>query len=401
MSAGMAAAIESRVIESLGTDMTTKTTNNDRESQYWWNTTGCDLANMLFEADYPEEVQRRFLTFYRDYVCPHLGSRPDQGSAKSGMGKDGDCFEYSFEFKGSTKNPGVRFGVDLSLLRPVDTDNPLSIVKSQKLIDEIGKRTLGFDDTWYRALVQFFVYAHLPKEQQDALIEQAGHQMPMVVGFDIHTRLAAPDALPIMAKVYFPPCFAAAERGITRWDAVRSAIRQLPQIESYPNILASFKVIEDYLSTKSKAFEDGVRYLATDFLAPGKTRLKMYMRIPGRSFEDVWDFYTLGGRIPGLEEDKEKFRDLMNFMKDTDIATETQEKPQSNGPSLEKARVKTTTIYFSLSAENPGPAPKIGFFPANSAKNDEVIARGLDTWLSKYGWYDEGKTLLERLDNVL
>ena len=396
----MAGAIESRVFQSLGTSTATNT-KNDRESQYWWETTGCDLANILVEADYPEEVQRRFLTFYRDYVCPQLGSRPDQKSAKSGMGRDGDCFEYSFEFKGSTKNPGVRFGVDLSLLRPVDSANPLSIVKSQEVINEIGKKTLGFDDTWYRALVQFFVYANLPKEQQESLIKQAGHQMPMVVGLDIHTRLAAPDALPVMAKVYFPPCFAAAEKRITRWDAVRSAIRQLPQIESYPNILASLKVIEDYISTKSKDFEHGVRYLATDFLAPGKTRLKMYMRIPGGSFEDIWDFYTLGGRIAGLEEDKEKFRELMDFMKDTDNATESQTKIQSDGLLLGKARVKTTTIYFSLSAENPGPAPKIGFFPANSAKNDEVIARGLDMWLSKHGWYDGGKTLLERLDNVL
>ena len=397
----MAAAIGFRGFESLGTVTSSTTTDTDRESHYWWNTTGRDLSNMLFEADYPEEVQRRFLTFYRDHVCPQLRFRPDKDSAKSGMGRDGDCFEYSFEFKGSTKNPGVRFGVDLSSLRPLDTANPLSIVKSQKVIDELGKRTAGFDETWYRALVQFFVYAHLPKEQQDTLIEQAGHQMPMVVGFDIHTRLVDPDALPIMAKVYFPPCFAAAKRCITRWDAVRSAIRQLPQIEAYPNILASLKTIEDYLSTKSKDFEHGVRYLATDFLAPGKTRLKIYMRIPGQSFEDIWDFYTLGGRILGLEEDKEKFQDFMNLMKDTDNTTEKEAKVRPDGSSLEKARVKTTTIYFSLSAENPGPAPKIGFFPPNSAKNDQVIARGLDTWLSKYGWYDGGETLEERLENVL
>ena len=397
----MTTRMESRIFESLETNSMSKIPSNNLESQYWWKTTGRDLANMLFEADYPEDIQRRFLTFYRDYVCPQLGSRPDTDSAKSGMGRDGDCFEYSFEFKGSTKNPGVRFGVDLSMLRPVDTANPLSIVQSQRVIEEIGKRTAGFDDTWYRALVQFFVYAHLPKERQDTLIEQAGHRMPMVVGFDIHTGLAGVDDLPIMAKVYFPPCFAAAERGITRWDAVRSAIRQLPQIEAYPNILASLNMIEDYLSTKSRDFENGVRYLATDFLAPEKTRLKIYMRIPGRSFEDVWEFYTLGGRIPGLEEDKEKFREMMDLMKDTDNATETQAETLSDGSSLGKARVKTTTIYFSLSAENPGPAPKIGFFPANSAKNDEVIARGLDTWLSKNGWYDGGKTLEERLDNVL
>ena len=144
-----------------------------------------------------------------------------------------------------------------------------------------------------------------------------------------------------------------------------------------------------------------MRYLATDFLIPGKTRLKIYMRYPERSFDRIWDFYTLGGRISGLEKDEEKFRDLMNLMSDNNDAAEAQEPTHADGSSLAKVRVKTNTIYFSLPAENPGPAPKIGFFPANTAKNDEVIAKGLDAWLSKYGWYDGGEMLEERLDNAL
>ena len=158
-------------------------------------------------------------------------------------------------------------------------------------------------------------------------------------------------------------------------------------------------MIEDYLLTQPREFEDGVPVLATDFLAPERTRLKIYMRYPGRSFEGVWDFYTLGGRIEGLEEDKEMFRDLIDMMSDN--TTGPQEETQADGSSLKKIRVKTSTLYFSLSADNPCPAPKMSFFPANSAKNDEVIAKELDAWLSKYGWYDGGKTLEERLNNVL
>ena len=361
----MAGVVESEVIQSLGTDETSfsgaTTEIKGNEAQYWWKTTGRDLANMLHEADYPEEAQRQFLGFYRDIVCPYLGSHPDSTSAKSAVGKDGDPIEYSFEFKGSTKNPGVRFGVDLSPLRPVDTANPLGIATSQKVIDALGQRTPGFDDTWYRALCGWFVYSHLSKEEQDSLIEQAGHRMPIGLGFDIHTRLSAPEALPAMAKVYFPPCFAAAEKGITRWDAVRMGILRLPQIESFPNILQSLETIEDFLSTQPDECKNGVRYLATDFLAPEKTRLKIYMRCPGPSFEHIWEFYTLGGRIPGLEEYKDKFRDLMNLMSDANDAAEAQEQTQTDESSLAKVRVKTTTIYFSLSAENLGPAPKIGF----------------------------------------
>ena len=207
---------------------------------------------MLHEANYPKEAQRQFLSFYLDNLCPQLGSHPDSTSGKSGIGKDGDVFEYSFEFKGSTKNSGVRFGADLSLLRPVDTANPLSIAASQKVVDALGKRTPGFDDTWYRAMCRWSVYAHSTREEQDALIEQTGQRMQMVVGFDIHTALSAADALPVMAKVYFPPCFAAAEKGISRWDTVRMGIRQLPNINSFPNILRSLETIEDYLSTNTK-----------------------------------------------------------------------------------------------------------------------------------------------------
>ena len=268
----MAGAIESEVFQSLGADETrfsgATTVVKGNEAQYWWKTTGRDLANMLHEAEYPEEAQRQFLSFYRDNVCPHLGSHPDNTSAKSAIGKDGDPFEYSFEFKGSTKNPGVRFGVDLSSLRPVDTASPLGIATSQKVIDALGQRTPGFDDTWYRALCGWFVYSHLAKEEQDSLIEQAGHRMPFCLGFDIQTRLSAPEALPVMAKVYFPPCFAAAQKRITRWDAVRMGIRRLPQINSFPNILRSLETMEDFLSTQPDECKNGVRYLATDFLAP-------------------------------------------------------------------------------------------------------------------------------------
>lgn len=168
---------------------------------------------MLHEADYPEEAQRQFLSFYRDNVCPQLGSHPNSASAKSGIGKDGDPFEYSFEFKGSTKSPSVRFGVDLSPLRPVNTANPLSIAGSQKVIDALGKRIPGFDDTWYRALCRWFVYSHLPKKEQDTLIEEAGHQMPMVVGFDIDNRLSAPGALPVNGKSLLSPLLRCCRKG--------------------------------------------------------------------------------------------------------------------------------------------------------------------------------------------
>jgi DMATS type aromatic prenyltransferase len=391
----MAVTIQSPMFQSLDT-----ATSTAAVTPYWWNTSGRDLANMLYEANYPEEAQRHFLTYYRDTICPLLGARPDSTSAKAGVAWDGSPLEYSFELKGSTKSQSVRFVVDLTELRPADKTNPLSMATTQKVVDALAERTPGFDDTWFRVLKEWFVYSHLPPSEQQTLIAKAGQQTSIIVGFDIYPRISDPEMLPVMGKVYFPPSYVAAAKGITNWQAVRLAVQQLPDIDSHPNILRSLNMINDYLSDKPEAWEMGTRYLATDLVAPGKARLKVYMRCFGTSFDEIWDYYTLGGRIPDLDDDKQKFRDLMDLVSGTTYA-EIRNKSQMELPRFTSATQKLTAIYFSLSAENPYPAPKLCVYPSNFAPNDEVIARGLDAWLSKYGWYDSGKSMEEQVKSVL
>lgn len=366
---------------------------------YWWETSGRDLSRMLQQANYPDEVRQHFLKYYRETLCPLLGNRPDSNSANSGVGWDGNPLEYSFELKGSTKKQSVRFVVDLTELRPADKDNPLSMVNTQKVVDELAERTPGFDDTWYRVLKEWFVYSHLSPDEQHALIAKGGQQTSVIVGFDIYSRFLGPESLPVMGKVYFPPCYVAADKGITRWQAVRQGIRSLPGVDSYPNILRSVDMINDYLSDKPEAWQMGSRYLATDLVAPGKARFKTYMRCFGTSFDEIWDYYSLGGRIPDLDDDKQKFRDLMDFVSGTTYA-ETRSKSEMEMGRFTSATGKLTAIYFSVSAENPYPAPKLCVYPANFAPNDKVIAQGLDKWLNKYGWNDGGKSMEEQVASV-
>ncbi|PGG97988.1 hypothetical protein AJ80_09610 [Polytolypa hystricis UAMH7299] len=366
---------------------------------YWWKTSASDLANMLHEAHYPEEVQRNFLKYYRDNICPLLGARPDSNSTNSGVGWDGNPLEYSFELKGSTKNQSVRFVVDLTKLRPADKTNPLSMANTQKVIDALAEKTPGFDDTWYRILKEWFVYSHLSSEEQQALIAKSGQQTSVILGFDIYPRILGADRLPVMGKVYFPPCYVAADKGITRWQAIRQGIQRLPGVEAFPNILKNLETINDYLSDKPEAWQMGTRYLATDLIAPEKARFKVYMRCFGTTFDEIWDYYTLGGRIPDLDDDKEKFRDLMDLVSGTTYA-DTRSTNNMELGRFTSATGKLTAIYFSLSADNPYPAPKLCVYPSNFAPNDDVIAKGLDAWLTKYGWQGNDKTMEEQVKSV-
>lgn len=114
------------------------------------------------------------------------------------------------------------------------------------------------------------------------------------------------------------------------------------------------------------------------------------MRHPEQSFDDILDYYTLGRRIPGLDDDKEKFRDLMNLVSGFSYDDKTRKQNRTDQPLYTTVNRKLRAIYFSLSAGNPCPASKLCLYPANFASTDKVIARGLDAWLRKYEWYDGG-----------
>lgn len=361
---------------------------DDRASRYWWETTGCDIANMMAVAGYSQATQRAFLSYYRDAVCPLLGDIPDLSDptqAKSWTW-DGSTHEYSFELHKGKPNL-VRFVLDASPLRPVDVANPLNPAPTDALIETFASRAPGFDSTWYNALKQQFDYSHLPANEQRRLAVEAGHLSPILIGFDITRELppqaATPEALPVVPKAYFLPCFRATAEKTTRFAAICTAIRALPGINKRPNILSALATVEAYLATMPADWANGARFLGTDLVSPDKTRLKIYLRCPGTRFDDIWDYFTLGGRIPGLDVDKEKYRDFISLLGGESSA----KSGKNNSNSIETAnRSKRTTIYFSLDSKSPVPSPKVAFCARNFAANDTVIARGLDTWLARYGW---------------
>ncbi|KAI1356022.1 aromatic prenyltransferase [Xylaria sp. FL0043] len=389
----MTTRTDSRVFKRLDDEVRNDKLHNTEDSLYWWSTAGRDLARMMSAAEYPEEAQRQFLDFFRRTLSPRLGARPDGMSGRSFMVWDGSPFEYSFELKGSSSTPSVRFVVDLAQLRPPDSNYPLDISNTQEVVDELAGKIPGFDDTWYQQLVKRFTHSHLESEEQKTLTAKAGHQSPVLIGFDIHRTPSSRGELPVMGKVYFVPCFAAALESKSRWQIVRSAIRQLPGIESQPNFLHGLSLIEEYLAEKPADWEDGAQYVATEFVEPARARLKVYFQMAGCKFNDIWDYYTLGGRIAELEGDKEMFRELIELI--------TGPEPRDGSMWASKnARHKTTTLYFSLSADSPCPAPKINIYAPNFATDDESVVRILDSWLRKNSLNGGGVSMEDRMKTV-
>ncbi|KAK5991303.1 Prenyltransferase phnF [Cladobotryum mycophilum] len=354
---------------------------------FWWDTTGRNLADMLDAAQYPEHVRRNFLRYYYDVICPALGAPVTSSSFRSALSWDGSPIEYSYSLNGSTKEPEVRLSVDLSPLHPqcLSWSDPLGSGVTHQVVEDLISRNGEADAGWYNTLREHFRVSVGSPEEARELVSRAGHKSSVMLGFDIErsASVSSEDGsdtkIPAVGKVYFLPCLAAVSRNITRWQVIRNAVQQLPTVYSVPqNIIKAFKTMEHFFADKTREWEDSVRYLATDLLPPHQTRLKIYTRCPSKTFDVAWDLFTLGGRIPGLEREKERFRDLFREL--------VGEMSETEGEFETDVHKKVTICYHSLSAKHEYPVPKLFICPRELVSNDSLVVSRLDKWLHENAW---------------
>lgn len=113
-----------------------------------------------------------------------------------------------------------------------------------------------------------------------------------MLGFDPSRDLSA-----LTAKAYFLPDLLAAAHGQTRWRVVRNAVLRLAAMSSPihgESVRSQLHEIDEEINRHPEDVEEDARYLAIDLVTPQKVRVKIYIRVPGHTFGDVWNFFTLG-----------------------------------------------------------------------------------------------------------
>lgn len=379
------------------------------------------LEKMLDAAQYPSKVKQKLLSFFIESICPAFGPtmelEPDDQSPRSGITADGSPIEYSFNFEPAKDQPDVRFSVDLTPFSSFSGDFAalMSTKFSERIINEIGSRNT-LDTTWHDSLHQFFqlsLDATTISETAHDLVTSTLQPSRMWLAFDIQRSPTDSDTLlseyiPASVKTYFLPCLSAAERGVTRWEAVSAAIRQLPGLDQSPGISTSLQLIEDFLASKPPECQELVRILATDLKHPSKARIKLYLRCPENDFEGVWEWLTLGGRYTKYDEYKGKFKDLYDLVMGTPASSYDSTKLSSDvlssiakgslcatdGKNMLRSK-RTTMCYFSLQGNELQPTPKLLLGPKYSALSDLAVAKGVAQWFQSQGWNRPGTSLYE------
>ncbi len=359
---------------------------------YWWKTAGRQVATMLEMAQYPDDAQRRFLEFFRDTLSPSLGAAPKEGpAANSALTWDGTPIEYSLSFSGSIHKPNVRFSLDLSPLRPAASpEDAFDTTTTVRVAEEFAANALGTDLTWYHSLNNYCRISPTSPADAQRIVSAARHQTPTMLGFDINRAISTPNGdsrppIPAMGKSYFLPWLPAAERGITPWQVVRGAIRQLPDLA--PNVSTALDALDKFIATKTPEWETGIPYLATDLIDPSKSRLKIYiLPPPAATWEEVWDTFTLGGQITSLDGEKEKFHDLYRL-----LVLNSSRRQESNGDLdatslMETGEKMSMCYYYSLCASSPLPQTKLCFYARGCFADDGVMAAKLQDCMEGQGW---------------
>ncbi|KAI8956937.1 hypothetical protein F5Y11DRAFT_353100 [Daldinia sp. FL1419] len=190
--------------------------------------------------------------------------------------------------------------MEVKRLRPVNWDKPRDSSNTEAVVTSLTSHAPEFDDTWYRALKQSLDHSDIPISSQKDLTD-----VP-----------ASADMLPVIGKAYFLPCIAAA--------AQKNHVGH--------NILYSLNLLDVYLASKPKGWESGARFLVTDFVSPDKAHLKLYLRRHDSSFDAIWDYFTLEGRIYSLDDVKGWFRESIKVLGDVEGETGHQtRKPPTEG----------------------------------------------------------------------
>lgn len=375
--------------------------------QYWYRVAGGDLVRMLNAANYEDAAIERFMQYFTTWILSAWGAKPRSRSynaiskAVPSLNLDNTAIESSFNITSTKPDPTVRLSVEINR------------ASAQNALDEFLRRNRGVDNsldtTWKESL------------HGSVLSNTAGFFGDMGIGFDIRPELSGelltnPDAVPADAKANFVAVWKAKEKNITRWQLIRQAILDLPNLHEAPDILSGLRAVDDFLSGYPPEFGNLVSIVATDLAEPKKARIKFYCEVPtgctSADFAETFKWLTLGGRIATLQSDKAPIKKLFDLVHGVNGRDDGGDYPSGNPVSLDRyihrtelvktgmpPQVAPCSVCFSLSGDNPEPTAKLIIGAKYNSRTDIEMAKGIDRFLQEQKWARSFGSYVELIQN--
>lgn len=263
---------------------------------FWWQSTGIPFAILLEKAGYLIEEQIQHLRFYFEVIVPELGDgpRPD-GAVKhwqSFMTDHHSPVEFSWAWNRGTELPVIRFSFEPigeaagTALDPSNQYAALRFMTNEHQVD--GCDLMWFNHMW-KSLIHFdepHVFSRSVEKCLPRVTESSpSHKSRTFLAVELNK--SGP-----MLKAYYMPVFKAAALGRSAMSVINDAISSLPCLPQ--GVRNGHKNLLDFLVSNRQGRSLTPEIVATDCIAPEKSRVKIYMRSQFTSLESVIETLCLG-----------------------------------------------------------------------------------------------------------
>lgn len=357
--------------------------NQDRNSnhQFWWASTGIPFAILLEKAGYLFEEQLQYLRFYFWVIIPELGDGPRHDGTlkhwKSFM-TDHHCpVEFSWAWNHGTENPVVRFSfepIGQAAGTPLDSNNQyaaLRFVANQHRQIE-GCDLLWFNHLW-KTLIHFGAAQTLPQSTDGHCAEgtnlDPSHKSRAFLALELNKN--GP-----MLKAYYIPVFKAATAKRSTMSIINDGIANLPSLPQ--GVRNGHRKLLSFLDSNRQGRSLAPEIVATDCIAPDKSRIKIYMRSRSTSLESVIETLCLGDHA--IRESRQaalkEFIRLWNLLFGLPSGGDTQ-------AQLPKVSHRTGGMlyYFSLGGGKSGLTVKVYLPVRHYSRSDREAAASLKEYI--------------------
>ncbi|POS75482.1 hypothetical protein DHEL01_v206124 [Diaporthe helianthi] len=337
--------------------------SSDSDSQWWWETTGRQLATILVDGGYSLNDQYEALLLHHRAVVSRLGPKPSstQPQWRSFMTDDHSPIEYSWKWGLGSNAPDVRYGIEAIGSMAGTISDPLNQRTTRELLHQLKAIYPETDLTWFHHFDRIL----FPRGSAMWSSPKLDSGSTMFLAFEmLRNRMSV--------KAYFIPIdtpqMSAADQIFAAIKAAgRSQADAIAKMESY--------MLHDPHGSTLKPFMIGI-----DCVEPEASRLKVYVRSPRTSFDFVRNVMTLGGLREGLDDVSEKFHDLWNLTLGLGPSF-----PSCDELPRRQHTTSGTCFYFDVAPNSSVPDVKAYIPVRHYAKSDRQVMDGLVEFLSKHG----------------
>ena len=331
---------------------------------------------MLESGDYDSFTAQSHLDFFHCNIATHLGKRPipQDKSRKwhSFMTDDYTPIELSWSWTSDSSLPIVRYSIEPIGKWAGTRLDPANLKTAERFIRSFKIHCPSADWTWYDLLSREIL--HLGENNHR---RSCGDLSQIFFAFDLTKN----DRI---LKMYLLPAARARHERLSNYSIV---LRGISCLQLDEEMHCGLDIFAQYITSFRQRDSPNVELMGFDCVHPSMSRLKLYIRSPRTSFEDVIDALTLGGRLQeqGLEKVLPSLEFLWAVVLGLDFpVARTQPLPPSDH------RTAGILYYYEFRPHSKSVKPKLYIPVRHYAKNDFVSASGFSRYLESQGMTLQG-----------